>query len=130
MRGPVSWRVMLIVSLPFFGRRLYFTTGSDAKAHELCVRSGPEPRQVRDLHHAVLDRDAHTVGGVVEIAEEAFQRDGLFLRGEDVERRQIARAEIGRMRHAGRAALLGAPADLPLRGEAVFDRARLQIIDP
>ena len=46
------------------------------------------------------------IGHVAEIAEEALERDLLLLRRQDVQGREIAGAEIRRMRHAGGAALL------------------------
>ena len=64
-----------------------------------------------------------------EIAEEALQRDILFFCGKHVQRREIARTEVRRMRHAGRAIGFGALADLPLRRQTILDRARLQMVD-
>src|SRR4029078_4270687 len=105
MRGPVSLRSMLIgvCSLCLQNSvRLYSTPLSRAKVcQEVGIRLGPEPRHVPNAHPAVLDRRSFSVGHVGEIAEETLQRALLLLGGEDVQRREVPRAEVGRMGHAG-----------------------------
>src|SRR4051812_2716566 len=132
MRGPVSLRSMLIGVPPFDlkSARLYSTSLLRAKARQqFFVRLRAEPRHIGNARPAVLDRRALAIGHMAEIAEEALQCDLLLLGGKNVQRRQIARSEIRRMRHAGRATLFGSPADVPLRGEAVLYGAWLQIVD-
>src|ERR1700752_5292631 len=68
-----------------------------AKARqELRIRLRAKPRHVRNGHPAVLDRHALAIGHMAEIAEEALKRGLLFLGGEDVQGREIARPEVRR----------------------------------
>src|ERR1044072_319259 len=122
---------------PGIGPRFARTRWRAMTTERLCAKAGqqffvwlrPEPRHVRNGDPAVLDRYALAIRHVSEIAEETLERALFLLRGEDVQGREIAGAEIGRMRHAGRTVGFRAPADVPLCGQPILHRARLQIVD-